>query len=196
MTETQARFPVGILCCSAPMVPLGAEKVVVAQARALARAGFPVRLVAGSGVDPAGDLSSNWVRSAVDAIAQRELDSGGQLPVASLKGLLADTSYAPRARRVAYELTVQVQPELKRPLVERLLNDPSLELRRDAVAYALSDAKQLLDAAIPSHTFGANRNDSPAKNLLQYSIVGCSTSLATFSYRSGSENVKASQCTI
>jgi len=93
-----------------------------------------------AGMQGAGKLSENWFRAAVEAVAQRQLKQGGKLPVDALEGFLADTRQAPRARRLAYELIAGIDPSAEGRLIPGLLNDPSLELRRDAVALALKNA--------------------------------------------------------
>jgi len=93
-----------------------------------------------AGMQGAGRLSENWFRAAVEAIAQRQVKQGGQLPVEALEGFLADTRQAPRARRLAYELIAGIDDSAEERLIPGLLNDPSLELRRDAVALALQNA--------------------------------------------------------
>lgn len=93
-----------------------------------------------AGMQGAGKLSENWFRAAVESVAQRQLKQGGQLPVDALEGFLADTRQAPRARRLAYELIAGVDPDAEKRLIPGLLNDPSLELRRDAVTLALKNA--------------------------------------------------------
>ncbi|MHC4251153.1 MAG: glycosyltransferase family protein [Planctomycetota bacterium] len=52
MTAEGVRFPVAIVHYSAPPVPGEAGRVVAGHARALARAGYPVRLVVGTGAAP------------------------------------------------------------------------------------------------------------------------------------------------
>lgn len=99
-----------------------------------------------AGMDQANRLSVNWLRAAADTIAQRHLDRRGVLPVAALEAFLADTTHAPLARQTAYELIIRGDPSAKPRLLAAALNDPSLELRRDAVAQALGDARRLLDA--------------------------------------------------
>ena len=95
-----------------------------------------------AGMRGAGRLSENWFRAAVEAVAQRQLKQGGELPIAALEGFLADTSQAPRARRLAYELIAGVDSSAEQRLIPGLLHDPSLELRRDAVTLALKNAAQ------------------------------------------------------
>ena len=91
-------------------------------------------------MDDANDLAANYLRSAVDAIVDRELAAKRTLPQADLEKFIADTKHNPRARRLAYELIVRVSPATGEKLLPTFLNDPSVELRRDAV-------QQLIDAA-------------------------------------------------
>jgi len=96
-----------------------------------------------AGLDGAGPLAANWIRTAVDAIAQRQLQQGGRLPAAELERFVLDRRHAPRARRLAYELLVRVDPSAPRRLLAGMLDDPSLELRRDAVARRIEEAAAL-----------------------------------------------------
>lgn len=93
------------------------------------------------GMKGAGKLADNWFRGLVETIAQRQLDGGGKLPIAALETFLADTSQSPRARRLAYELIAQVDDTAEQRLIAPLLDDPSLELRRDAIVLALKAAE-------------------------------------------------------
>jgi hypothetical protein len=94
-----------------------------------------------AGIDGANPLAANWMRTAVDAIAERQLQSGGKLPEQELECILADLKNDPRARRLAYELLVRADPNAPKRLLPRLelLDDPSLELRRDAVARLIDE---------------------------------------------------------
>src|SRR5262245_14859182 len=49
-----------------------------------------------AGMDGANDLALNWLRSAVEAIAERELQAGRSLPLAVLSEYLLDTRHNPR----------------------------------------------------------------------------------------------------
>ncbi|MCA9120545.1 MAG: hypothetical protein H6822_14060 [Planctomycetaceae bacterium] len=93
-----------------------------------------------AGMKGSGRLGENWFRAAIEAVAQREVRNGGKLPIDALEGFLADTRQSPRARRLAYELIASVDASAEERLIPGLLNDPSLELRRDAVALALKSA--------------------------------------------------------
>jgi hypothetical protein len=111
-----------------------------------------------AGMDGASDLSVNWFRAAADTIAQRLVREGKPLPVKALEEFIADTSHHPRARRTAYELISQVDPKAHERIIPGLLNDPSLELRRDAVAYAIAQSAKLSDSrsAIASYQIALN----------------------------------------
>lgn len=61
-------------------------------------------------MDDANDLAANYLRSAVDAIADRELAAGRKLPQSDLEKFLAEKQHNPRARRLAYELIARVSP--------------------------------------------------------------------------------------
>jgi len=107
-----------------------------------------------SGLDDAGPLAANWIRTAVDVIAQRELDRGGKLPAAELERFVLDTVHAPRARRLAYEWLRRVDRSAPRRLLPDMLDDPSLEMRRDAVAMLIDQAVDMergekSDQAVP-----------------------------------------------
>jgi len=111
------------------------EQVVRADA-----ADLPTILAA---LDHAQPLAANWIRTAADAIAERTLASGGKLPAAELERFVLDTRHAPRARRLAYEWLVRVDPTAEERLIPGMLNDQSVELRRDAVARLIDQAAGL-----------------------------------------------------
>jgi hypothetical protein len=95
-------------------------------------------------MDGANDYALNWLRSAVDTIAAREIKAGRPLPTAELGKFLLETSHHPRARRLAFELLVQVDSTTADQLLAGMLNDPSLEIRRDAVEKLVGQANQSL----------------------------------------------------
>ena len=105
-----------------------------------------------AGMDGANDLAVNWLRSAADTITQRHLEAKKTLPIKQLEEFISDTSHHPRARRTAYEIILLVDKGAHDRIIPGLLNDPSLELRRDAVAHAIAQslAASGTDAAIES----------------------------------------------
>jgi hypothetical protein len=98
-------------------------------------------------LDDANDTAGNWIRSAADAIAERELQAGRPLPTARLEAFVRETSHNGRARRQAFEWLARVDKSAPDRLLPGMLDDPSVELRRDALARALDDAKPLLKNA-------------------------------------------------
>ena len=99
-----------------------------------------------AGMDGADDLVANWFRAAVDTVVARETAAGRKLPVDDLLVFLRDTKHSPRARRLAFELVARVQPDTTEKLLPGMLNDESLELRRDAVERVINDAARTLEA--------------------------------------------------
>lgn len=96
-------------------------------------------------LDDADARAANWLRSAVDTIAERELAAGRTLPAAKLEAFLKETKHSPRGRRLAFELLARVDKTAPDRLIPGMLHDPSVELRRDAVARHVKEADQLLD---------------------------------------------------
>lgn len=90
----------------------------------------------------ANPLAANWIRTAVDTVCERALRDQGALPQAALKHFIQDSSQDPKARRLAYEWLLKVDPKAQQELVPQWLNDPSLELRRDAVAQRIQQGEQ------------------------------------------------------
>lgn len=89
-------------------------------------------------------LACNWIRAAVDTIAERTLRQGDPLPAAELTNYLQDPSHSPRSRRLAFEWITRVDPSARDRLVPGWLEDPSLELRREAVAMKTMEADEAL----------------------------------------------------
>ena len=92
-------------------------------------------------LDQAQPLSANWIATAIEAIAQRETQRGGRLPAAELQRFVLDLHHAPRARRLAYELLLSADASARQRLIPGMVNDPSLELRRDAVAMLIAEGQ-------------------------------------------------------
>jgi hypothetical protein len=113
--------------------------------KALARLG-PDALPAVLAALPDGDpTAANWLRPAVDAIAERAARDGRPLPAAELERFVKDAKHGNAARRIAYELLCRADKTAPDRLLPGMLQDRSPELRRDAVAAAMAAAKQVLD---------------------------------------------------
>jgi hypothetical protein len=93
-----------------------------------------------AGLDDADPLSANWIRAAVDAIAERHVQSGEKLPTEGLEKFLSEKQHNPRARRLAYEWIARVDPAAPDRLIPTMLDDPSLEMRREAVERVIAEA--------------------------------------------------------
>lgn len=83
--------------------------------------------------DDASPTALNWLRSAVDAIAERGLTARAGLPAAELERFVLDKKRHPRARRAAFEWLTRADPAVKDKMLPRFLDDPGQELRREAV---------------------------------------------------------------
>ena len=92
-------------------------------------------------LDDANALAANWLRASVDAIAERQLHSGGKLPSAALEKFALDTKHSPRARRLAFEWLCRADTTAADRLVPQMLSDPGVEFRRDAVARVMAAAE-------------------------------------------------------
>jgi hypothetical protein len=97
-------------------------------------------------LDGANPIAVNYLRSAVETVAQRELEDGGKLPAAELEKFVRDTRHDPRGRRLAYELLAGVDPSAPDRIIPGMLNDPSIEFRRDAVGRLIEEAPRQLAA--------------------------------------------------
>ncbi len=92
-------------------------------------------------LDDASPLAANWLRSSFDTIAERTLRTGGKLPATDLEKFALDTRHAPRARRLAFEWLCRADTTANDRLMPQLVDDPSVEMRRDAVARLISEAE-------------------------------------------------------
>ena len=122
-------------------------------------------------MDDASPAAANWLRSAVNAIAEKEKSAGRKLPADNLEAFLKDTKNLPAARRLAYEVLVDIDPKTPERLLPGMLHDPSTELRRDAVAAALTKAEKLNgDAAKAEYArlFAAVRDEDQAKTIAEH----------------------------
>ncbi len=87
-------------------------------------------------------LAANWLRSAADAMVERAIAEGQPLPLDELEQFIHETEHGPRARRLAFELLREVEPKRAESLIPAMLQDPSVELRRESVALRMSEAEQ------------------------------------------------------
>lgn len=107
-------------------------------------------------IDTEHPLAANWLRSAADAMVERAIAEGQPLPLDELEQFISETQHDPRARRLAFELLRKVEPLRVENLVPNMLQDPSVELRRESVALSMAKAEQFqqsgeLDSAITTY---------------------------------------------
>ena len=95
------------------------------------------------GFTGASPLAANYLRSAVEAIADRQLADGAKLPAGQIEELVWDRSADPRARRLGYELLLRVDKSAEKRIIPEMLLDPSPEFRRDAVARLIMMADEI-----------------------------------------------------
>jgi hypothetical protein len=133
----------------APIKSVGKEGAGNVEARKawreLIRLGPDALLPILAALDDADPTAANWLRAAVDAIAERQLQAGRALPAARLEAFVMATRHVGSARRLAYEWLARADATAPARLLPGMLQDPSVELRRDAVALVLKDAEQLLE---------------------------------------------------
>ncbi|HTK73644.1 MAG TPA: hypothetical protein VL371_00200 [Gemmataceae bacterium] len=94
-------------------------------------------------IDGASPAAANWLRSAIDAIIERETAAKRPLPAKDLEAFLRDTKHAGSARRLSFELICRADPAARERLLPTFLNDPGSELRYDAVEVQFEKAKAL-----------------------------------------------------
>lgn len=99
-----------------------------------------------SALDEATPLTANWLRGAFEAIADRAVRSGRPLPLAVLEQFVRDRSHAPQARRLAYEWLAAADPTAPDRIIPEMIDDPSAEMRRDAVERLITQAQRAHEA--------------------------------------------------
>ncbi len=99
----------------------------------LSEASIPAVLPILEGMKGASPLTQNWLRSVVEGIAHQCKQNGEMLPSMQLTEFLLNVSHGPRARAFAFELIQEMDSEVAEVLLRGMLNDPSNELRRQAV---------------------------------------------------------------
>jgi hypothetical protein len=94
----------------------------------------------------ANPLAINYLRGAFESAADRIHKSGKSLPAAELEKFVLDRSQNARARRLAFEWVTTVDKPARERLVPGMIDDPSAELRREAVQRLIDIAKKQFEA--------------------------------------------------
>ena len=108
----------------------------------VSKAGIEQLPVVLSAIADANPLAANWLRAAVDTIAERAVNAGDSLSAAELEPFVLDLKHSPKSRRVAYEWLCKVDKTAADRLTPGFLHDPGVEFRRDAVSLLLGQVKE------------------------------------------------------
>jgi hypothetical protein len=115
-----------------------------------------------SAMDANKKTASNWLRPAIDAIGEKALKDKQPLPKDDLEKFVLKTSNPKTGRRIAYEWLVRLDPATPGRLLPGMIQDPSPELRHEAIAALIDDAKKTLEKG----------DKSAATTLLQKALTG------------------------
>lgn len=118
-----------------------------------------------SSFDADNPIAVNWLCGAFEAVASNAIRQK-KIPVSELEKFVLDRSQNPRARRLAYEYLIKVDPAATDRIIPGMINDPSVTLRRDAVERLINEAKSLEKA---------DKKDQ-AKKIYQQALTGATDS--------------------
>jgi hypothetical protein len=95
------------------------------------------------GMDGANSLARNWLRSALDDLLARARKDPTSFPRKSLETFVRDRHHDPQARRLAYELLVELDKTVPERFLPDMLDDTDRDLRRDAVERVFEQAEKI-----------------------------------------------------
>ncbi|MBX3444394.1 MAG: hypothetical protein KF774_18490 [Planctomyces sp.] len=121
------------------------QEAAVRAAAALSASGPDALLPILKAMNDCNPLARNWLRGAFEAIASRAIETPGQFPADALRAFFDDRANEPRARRLAFEWLAKSDAEAAARIIARSLDDPSSEMRRDAVVVQMQTAAELLE---------------------------------------------------
>ncbi len=122
------------------------HREAVAAAAALSKLGpdqLPTLL---SAMNDASPLARNWLRGAFETAADRALSSSQSFPTAGLIAFFGNHDNNPAIRRLAFEWIAKVDQDFASKTIPEALDDPSTEMRRDAVAWHIDRAREFDEA--------------------------------------------------
>ncbi len=99
-----------------------------------------------SGFDGAHVIAKSYLRSAIDAVIGKARNDKQAIPLEPLLTYLSETKHDPMGRRFAFDLIASINPEKAKALVPTFVNDPSIELRRDAIEQLIATHSKQLEA--------------------------------------------------
>lgn len=122
--------------------------------------------------DDENPIAANWLRGAVEAVAESARKQGKPLADGKLVAFIQDTSHSTKARAVAYHLLGIQNRTAAEELIPSFENDPSLELRWLAVDHLIDQAGTLSEKgqkrpAIETYrqALSATRNSGQARQI-------------------------------
>jgi len=92
----------------------------------------------------ANPFAANYLRGAVEVIFNKNLKEGGSLPLVALGEFLLNKSHDTKPRAMAFDLIKRTDPSVANRLIPGFLGDPSVDLRREAIAMLLIKASGLV----------------------------------------------------
>jgi hypothetical protein len=126
--------------------------------KSLTKEGQPALLPTLTAFQGANATAGNWLRSAVDAIVEAEAKADRKLSADALRKFFLDVQQSPDARRIAFEFFEKLQPDAAKELIARLIDDPSLDLRRDAIARSIENVGNDKQSLEPLFTAARDRD--------------------------------------
>ena len=103
---------------------------------------FPVL----NAMDEANPLAMNWLQVSFESLAAKALENGN-LPTDKLEKFVLDRTHNGRSRKLAFDWLERGDKSARERLIPNMLDDPSGPLRREAVALAITTAKQANETA-------------------------------------------------
>ena len=98
-----------------------------------------------AGMDGSSAVARNWLRSSIDQVLETAKKDNKPLPYTELEAFVRERKHDPQARRFAYELIVEHDKKAEDRFLPTMLDDPSPELRRDAVARLLEQGSKVFE---------------------------------------------------
>ncbi len=105
--------------------------------KTLVAKGAPALFPALKSIDDANPTAANWLRTAVEAIADAEKAAGRQLPARDLQAFATTPRNSAAGRLLAYELLITVDPGARERLLPAFVDDRSPDLRRSAIEFEI-----------------------------------------------------------
>ncbi len=109
--------------------------------------------------------SANWLRTAVNAIAENQSGAGGKFDATKLTEFVNDTKKSATSRTITFELLRTQDPVAAKALLPKFLNDSSLDLRRAGIADALPKEPKASEIPMLQTLFAAARDKDQVESI-------------------------------